>query len=767
MTFGGVCITWPVLFPVNATGGGGEMGLDIISFSNVQDGPRYYAQAIVAWVFFGWVMFVIGRETIYLAKVRTAYALTTWTASRISQRTVLFTNVPQDHLSLESLHTLFPRAAQITLVPDVDDDLADNVEELEKTVPKLEASEIKWMQAVTKKQQKNKGDADLSQEKKLRPTHRLKPLIGKKVDSINQYTHEITELLPKIQRAQQTHLQSGDKLLSAVIVEFETLAAAQSAAEHNERRRPKSLPATRQMGVMPQEIIWKNLKIGEKSRSLRKILVTIAIWLLIIFWSIPVAVVGSISNVPYLTERVPFLRFINNIPPKILGVVTGLLPTVALAVLMALVPVICRCKFLTNTPTVFDRLANDVVVFAKLGGAVTLTQVELQTQKWYFAFQVIQVFLVTTFTSSASAVVGQIIDQPAMAPGLLSKNLPKASNFYIAYFILFGVANASLYLFSPMGLVGALILSKFDKTPRKKYMRWTTFTQPSWGSEYPKWTNMGVIAIAYAVISPLVLGFATVGMGLIYLAYRYNMLYVYNTQIDTKGAFYAKALQQLMVGVYLAEFCILGLLGIGIGSTLSAIGPTVIMAVLVVVTIAFHVLVKMKLTPEVNHLPLEDTSTSDHANRSSRHSEQGLVPDAPSNGEKLQFTHDRTGPITTNLDAPGKEPLYKKIFTPRQPTVGQISASLAPHFRHPVPTLTKEEATEAYVHPALNPQNPVIWLAQDHAGIGRKECEGLTRSVGEYGVEVTDRGAVMNEKGKVEWVERVTEAPLWERKVVY
>jgi len=742
--FVGACMTWPVLFPVNATGGGGEKGLDILSFSNVQDGPRYYAQAIMAWVFFGWVMFVIGRETIYLAKVRTAYMLTTWTASRISQRTVLFTNIPQEHLSLESLRTLFPRAAQISLVQDVDD-LEDDVEELEETVPKLEASEIKWMQKVTKKQQKSRGEKDSSQDKKLRPTHRLKFLIGKKVDSIDQYTHEIQELLPKIQAAQKSHLDKKGKLLSAAIVEFDTLAAAQSAAEHNTHRRPKSQPQTRQMGVLPEEIIWKNLGISAKSRALRKLLATIAISLLILFWSIPVAVVGIISNVPYLTQNVPFLAWINSIPQFILGVVTGLLPTVLLAVLMALVPVICR-------------------FFAKLAGATTLSEVELQTQTWYFAFQVIQVFLITTFTSGATAVASQIVSNPAQAVPLLSKNLPKASNFYIAYFILYGVANAARYLFSAVGLLGILILSKFDKTPRKKYLRWVTLMQPSWGAEYPKWTNLGVIAIAYAIIAPLVLGFATVGMGLLYVAYRYNMLYVYNTQIDTKGAFYAKALEQLMVGVYLAEFCILGLFGIGIGSSLSSIGPTVILVVLIATTIAFHVLVKMKLKPQVVHLPLEDVSSSDTGHSAPPHAEQGLN-DAPTDSEKSQ---DRIGPLTTNLDAREQEPWYKKIFTIRQPSVGQISASLAPHFRQPVPALTKQEITEAYMHPALNEQNPVIWLARDRAGLSRKECEGLRQSVGKLGVEVTDRGAVMNEKGKVEWLdESVRDAPLWERKIVY
>jgi hypothetical protein len=348
MTFVGAVITWPVLFPVNATGGGGQSGLDILSFSNVNNATRYYAHAIMAWVFFGWIMFVIGRETIYLAKVRQAYMLTTWNASRISQRTVLFTNVPEKHLSLESLRTLFPKVAQIWLVPDVDD-LDDDVEELEKTIPKLEKSEIKWMQQVNKKQKKRSGEKNAGLEKKLRPTHKLKLLIGKKVDSIDYYSNQIKELLPKIQAAQRSHLARQEKLMSAVFIEFETMAAAQSAASHNQHRKPTSDPVARQMGILPQEIIWKNLDISAKSRFLRKLLATIFISLLILFWSIPVALVGIISNVPYLTENVPFLSWINNIPSVILGVVTGLLPTILLAVLMALVPVICRCKFFSHT----------------------------------------------------------------------------------------------------------------------------------------------------------------------------------------------------------------------------------------------------------------------------------------------------------------------------------------------------------------------------------------------------------------------------------
>lgn len=50
--FFGFLLVGSVLIPINATGGGGQKQLDILSFSNVKDPKRYYAHAIVAWVFF-------------------------------------------------------------------------------------------------------------------------------------------------------------------------------------------------------------------------------------------------------------------------------------------------------------------------------------------------------------------------------------------------------------------------------------------------------------------------------------------------------------------------------------------------------------------------------------------------------------------------------------------------------------------------------------------------------------------------------------------
>ncbi|EUC35641.1 hypothetical protein COCCADRAFT_90306 [Bipolaris zeicola 26-R-13] len=759
MAFVGAVITWPVLFPVNATGGGGESGLDILSFSNVENEARYFAHALIAWIFFGWVLFLIYREMLYLVKLRKAYCLTTWNASRISQRTVLFTDVPQESLSLEELHNMFPRVAQIWLVPNVND-LDDDVADLDKAVIKLEAGETKFMQKVTK-QQKKKGSEKGTYDKALRPTHKTKFLIGKKVDSIDYFRNQIKELLPKVQTAQRSHLAGKEKLDSAVFIEFDTIIAAEAAFNTNQHRRPTKF-SSRQMGVLPEEVIWKNLNMGSKTRSLRHLLATIFISAMILFWSIPVAVVGSISNINYLTENVPFLSFINEIPEVILGVVTGLLPVVALAILMALVPVICR-------------------VVAKLAGAVTISQVEQQTQKWYFAFQVVQVFLITTFTSAAAAVASQIVSDPKSAVGLLSKNLPKASNFYISYFILFGLAISSKHLFNIGGLVGVVILSKFAKTPRKKYNRYVALGEPSWGAEYPKWTNLGVIAICYATIAPLVLGFAAVGIGMIYVAFRYNMMYVHDTQIDTKGGFYARALEQLMVGVYLGELCLLGLFGIGIGGSITSVGPTVLQMVLIIATVIFHIFMKRKvkqlnLLDDSEHSGQLSNAEAGHFSTANRvspgykkdgiRSDQALV--SRYNSEQRAIKGSEAAGIAPPADAPTQRSLLKRIFAPHTLSTSDISASLATRFCRPVPPYTKKEVIEAYLHPVLAERQDVIWLPRDRPGISKHEVAELQEDLGIFGTRVTDEGAIMNEKGKVEWdIDSVRKAPLWKHRVVY
>lgn len=98
------------------------------------------------------------------------------------------------------------------------------------------------------------------------------------------------------------------------------------------------------IGVNPNEVVWKSLKISWWQRVVRRLAVLSFVTALVVFWAIPVAAVGFISNVSYL-ETFSWLHWLTKIPTVIMGVVQGLLPAVALSILMSLVPVIMRRKY--------------------------------------------------------------------------------------------------------------------------------------------------------------------------------------------------------------------------------------------------------------------------------------------------------------------------------------------------------------------------------------------------------------------------------------
>ncbi|KAF2452610.1 putative DUF221 domain protein [Lineolata rhizophorae] len=831
MCFVGCCITWPVLFPVNATGGGGEEQLDLLSFSNVDDPARYWAHAAVAWVYLGFIMFMITRETIFYINLRQAYYLAPRVSSRISSRTVLFTSVPEEYLNEAQLRRTFDRVRHIWLSTDCEE-LEDLVQERDDTVMKLEKAEIKLIKSANDARLKSKAPPTRSQgfdphksgsaaaewiSWKDRPTHRLKFLIGKKVDTVNWSRGHLAELIPRVEKMQWSHRDGREPNTGAAFIEFESLRAAQAAAQVTAHEKPNTMVA-RATGARPDEIIWKNLGMSAWQRAVRGVVANAFVWAMIIFWSIPVAVVGAISNINNLTDKVPWLEWILDIPDVILGVITGLLPTVLLAILVILVPIICR-------------------LCAKMSGSVTLADVELRTQTWYFAFQVIQVFLVTTFTSGAAAVVTQIIDDPTAAPTLLAKNLPKASNFYIAYFILYGVALSAKTIFNGAALVIFNVLGRLlDKSPRKMYNRYIKIAGLGWGSLYPKFANLAVIAVAYSCIAPLVLGFATIGLGFLYVAFRYNVFYAVDTTIDTHGQAYGRALQQLTVGVYLSEICLIGLFAIASGSDPMSSGPLILTIILFVISILYHIKMRRSLHPLTQTLPssllaeneaqtereraLEEGESSDadsyapgrdstvglkpgeertvHLHKHNGHNklarkdhahtaaapEGRQQPGAPPPPAKdLGRDHDgaetaaaaggsgvpnggssKAPPATSDnqMDTGKRGGILQRFLNPaKYASYHTLRSSLwATALAHPVPPYSADVRRDAFLHPAVSSPPPVIWLVRDEMGVSAQECRHNEEV---RGLRCTDEGAVFDEKGKVRWVGGVREAPMWRR----
>src|SRR5690606_38981344 len=140
--FVGLLMTWPTLFPINATGGGGQEQLDILSISNINtfdvaNRNRLFGHVIVGWVYYSFVLYMILRECIFYINLRQAFYLAPQNARRISSRTVLFTAVPRKYLDESRIRQIFGSAAKNVWITGETDKLDDQVKERTKVAMKL------------------------------------------------------------------------------------------------------------------------------------------------------------------------------------------------------------------------------------------------------------------------------------------------------------------------------------------------------------------------------------------------------------------------------------------------------------------------------------------------------------------------------------------------------------------------------------------------------------------------------------------------------
>jgi hypothetical protein len=80
--------------------------------------------------------------------------------------------------------------------------------------------------------------------------------------------------------------------------------------------------------------------------------------------------------------------------------------------------------------------------------------------------------------------------------------------------------------------------------------------------------------------------------------YRYGLIYVYDSSLDTKGLFYPRALMQLMTGLYIAEICLIGLFVLK-----SAFPQLLLMIVFLIFTLLVHISLNDAVTPLLYNLP--------------------------------------------------------------------------------------------------------------------------------------------------------------------
>lgn len=735
------CVTFPILLPVNATGGGSATQLDKLTFSNIDKNSHIWAHVVVGWVVFVGIFLFIAWERLQLIGTRQACYLDEAYASKLSSRTVLFLNVPREALEPSQLKETFGEDAERSWPVTDNKELNDLVEKRNAVAMDLERTQTGMIIAAVKRNKRKSGNASGASAEgqsavpqSRRPTKRNPPVIGTKVDRLDDDREQLRTLVNRV-KLLRTAPDEDTPDRSAIFVSFSSQQATHVAFQ-TITFQPRIPLQDRYLAVQPKEVLWDNLAKPSAVRVSKASLALAFVIAFTIFFTIPVGLIGTLSNAKELANRYEFLSWLNRLPRPIFDLLTGLVP-----------------PFLTSSFTSYVvKLFRHI---AKLSGEPTTPQAELKTQTWFFMFQVVQVFIVTTFSSGVASVLAKIMQDPSQTPTLLAANLPKASNFYLTYIILQGTTNAANNLLNYGDLFEYIFYEYFwDKTPREKFTTFAQMKGTPWAAWYPKFANLFIIAIAYSCIAPLVTGFSAVGIFFYYLSYRYGLLYVRQTKIDTKGEAYKRALQHMPAGLYFAELCMIGLF-----SARGAVVQTALMITLLVITSVANLLLDRMLRPLDLYLGVDKWQRDEVPLLAER---DGIDPDddaalhAASHGRRLGLK---------NLPNPAPRWLSNFfdgiISSARERTKAMLEEGS--DASEEAPKLSDEDIEKAYLNPTLTSKTPKLWIPSDPLGLSKEEI----RQNEDVEIVTTDEGAEVREDGKMIWNHHFEKVPIFNLPKVY
>lgn len=310
-------------------------------------------------------MFVIARERMWLIGLRQAWYLSRANASRLSSRTVLYLDPPSTPSASpdSDVQSTFGEDSRTQWLVKKTKTLDDLVESRDAKAMKLEFAEVAYLRQASKMIAQTTGTNDDVDIESARPREQSSYIPGtSSADLINHLRNDVKEATEKVKekRASFTNDATDGHGRCAVFVEYANQSAAQRAYRGETKLHipvpPNIAVQSRLIGVVPNEVVWRNLMMPQAERLSKKSIANLLIASLIIFWSIPTAIVGSISNVNYLASY-EWLHWLKNLPSPVLGLLTGFLPPLLTSLLASYVPNIMRCEYCTLIQNV-ARLRN-------------------------------------------------------------------------------------------------------------------------------------------------------------------------------------------------------------------------------------------------------------------------------------------------------------------------------------------------------------------------------------------------------------------------
>ncbi|KDR75702.1 hypothetical protein GALMADRAFT_68331 [Galerina marginata CBS 339.88] len=350
---------------------------------------------------------------------------------------------------------------------------------------------------------------------------------GTRKDAIKYYTSKLkhTEAAVQQYRAQlDMHQAENYGFATISSIPFAHAAAVELSGEH-----PKGL--TIKLAPNPKDIFWKNLGLSKGSRQFRRLTGFVLLQLFCLLSLVPLFPVASLANLDALAASgyIPFLKAWSTASPITYALVSGVIPPAIASVFSYFLPRLMRW-------------------LSKYMGATTHSGLDRITIARYFAFLIISQLIVFTilgvlFNSvleiidaiqRQGASLHTVLDNLDKLPARITRTYVDQSSFWLKWFPMQGF----LIIFDLAQLFDLIWLSFrariYGRTPRdlREYTKPPVF---DYAIHYSNLLFMAGVGLLFAPLAPLVSLAAAVVFWLCSWVYKYQLMFVFVTRVETGG----------------------------------------------------------------------------------------------------------------------------------------------------------------------------------------------------------------------------------------
>ncbi|KAI9599149.1 hypothetical protein BDF19DRAFT_410533 [Syncephalis fuscata] len=529
-----------IIVPLNAVGIANNPGLGRVTMGNITENfaNRQWGHLIIFIGFIGFILYTLLTEVQSYTHLRHRYLTSREHRRQPRSVTLLVTGIPealQSESKLYDIFNVFPGGVSEVVLARNPGGAVAKYNTRNGAALSLEAAECDYVLS---------GERPITHHNPGFPAPI--PKLGEAEDAIKYSRARLLECekeLEKERSSKNTNFQP-----SAFVI-FNTQRGAQLAAQAVTSSKPLHM-SERWTEVHPDDVIWSNLTIGGIYRWGRKAISILACTGLILAWMVITFFVSSLAQLSNLYTILPFLKGLEN-HPQLVSTIQGILPPVALAVVMMVL------SFILLRFSIFE-------------GTPLNTAVQASLIHKYFFFLVVNLLYQLPVASSLSGAAKELL--------------------MVVPFVLKWIKRRALV-----------------KTPRHI---WELKAMPSisWGQTVPQHTLVFVIGMTYSVIAPLVLPFALLYFVFYYIVYRYQFLYILDqpSHAELGGRAFTITVSHIFVGLYISELTMLGIFILN-----KNVAQLVLMFFPIVATIIVNLYIEHAFRDLLTYVPVETLLKAD------------------------------------------------------------------------------------------------------------------------------------------------------------